>query len=362
MDVSTLERFLREQVHPDARVERSRPLAKRKGGEQGALKQFGYGEPQLVTYRADGRTERIVVHVVKQNAFGRERKDDRIAAAWLDYETFNELPRHAPALGLIGRTSEGQLRSLSDVVDVHVVTRFVPGAPYARDLARIADEGRLTELDQRRASALAAYLADIHADKHRAPELWRRRLRDLIGHGEGVMGLCDSYPLPSSFTSAEELRLVEQEVNRHRWRLRERHERLCQVHGDFHPFNVLFDEDDELVVLDRSRGAFGEAADDVSSMAVNYVFFSLQAHGRLTGPFEELHRIFWETYASRRDDEELLGVIQPWLAWRMLVLASPIWYPDLADEHRRRLLLFAQSVLRTDRFDPERANDYLSGA
>jgi len=48
--------------------------------------------------------------------------------------------------------------------------------------------------------------------------------------------------------------------------------RLSQVHGDFHPWNVLFREGVDFTVLDRSRGERGEPADDVTAMTINYIF------------------------------------------------------------------------------------------
>ncbi|NIQ82065.1 MAG: hypothetical protein GTN93_29110, partial [Anaerolineae bacterium] len=48
--------------------------------------------------------------------------------------------------------------------------------------------------DESRVIALADYLADIHADKNPDPALYRRRIRDVMGHGEGIVGIIDSYP------------------------------------------------------------------------------------------------------------------------------------------------------------------------
>jgi len=42
------------------------------------------------------------------------------------------------------------------------------------------------------------------------------------------------------------------------------------------PFNVLFDDDTTFWLLDRSRGGWGDLADDISCMTINYLFFSLQ--------------------------------------------------------------------------------------
>jgi hypothetical protein len=326
-----------------------------------ALKQFGYGRPLLVEYRAGDQALREVLHRIRRNAFGRERDDDRVAAVWLDYQTFNRLPRHVPAVDMVARSAEGTLASIGFADELLLVTRYQPGRLYADDLVRIRDQGVLQPQDTCRAEALATYLATIHQRRHNEPRLWRRRLRDLVGHGEGIMGLTDSYPLDASLVTEDDLRAIEEAANRWRWRLRPLAHRLCQVHGDFHPFNVLW-EGPDFTLLDRSRGAWGAAADDVSCMTINYLFFSLQRSGRLEGPFAQLHDRFWEVYLARRPDAELAAAIQPWLAWRALVLASPTWYPTLPDEVRRTLLRFARRVLAMERYEPGQVNGYLEPA
>jgi hypothetical protein len=331
------------------------------GGVAGAavLKQFGYGHPVLVSYRAGDHEEQRVFHAVERNAFGHERNDDQVAAIWLDFDTFNRLPGHTPAIDMIGRTDAGKIQSLRSVKELLLVTAHCPGQPYANDFIRLRDDGTRHPLDLKRVEVLAAYLAQIHQVKHTEPMLWRRRLRDLIGHGEGIMGLTDSYSTGLSYITEAELQTIEEMANRWRWRLKPLDYRLSQVHGDFHPFNILFEEDTQFHVLDRSRGEWGEPADDVSCITINYLFFSLQRTGRLTEPFAELHRRFWEQYLALQPDEELLYVIQPWFAWRALVVASPVWYPTISEDVRRKLLTFAGRVLATDRYDYEQVNQYL---
>src|SRR5205823_1471069 len=102
---------------------------------------------------------------------------------------------------------------------------------------------------------------------------------------------------------------------------------LRQVHGDFHPWNILFGTGAEFRVLDRSRGEWGDPADDVASITANYVFFSLQRSGRLEGALETLFSRFWDRYSDRSHDRELPEVVAPFLAFRGLVMASPVWYP-----------------------------------
>lgn len=144
-----------------------------------------------------------------------------------------------------------------------------------------------------------------------------------------------------------------------RWRIKDRSHRLCCVHGDFHPWNILFREAADFTVLDRSRGEWGEPADDIATMTINYLFFSLQRSNRLEGDFEKMFRLFWERYLAETKDNEILEVIAPFLAWRGLVIASPVWYPHLSSTVRKSLFNFIENVLSAERFDPEHVNRYL---
>lgn len=327
---------------------------------EGALKAFAYGKPLLIEMEGAGIPDQVVLRQINRNGFGRERDSDRMAEVWLNYATFNKLNRHVKAIDIVALDGEQQLSSCGQVVDFMLLTNFAPGSPYANDLIRIRDQQTCTDLDIARAETLAAYLADIHAKQHDDPLLWRRRLRDLIGHGEGIMGLTDSYPADFALASTHDLRQIEEAANRWRWQLKPLSHRLAQVHGDFHPFNILFEGTTNLHLLDRSRGEWGEPADDVSCLSINYLFFSLQAFTAFQEPFVTLYRAFWQRYLAGRPDPEIFSVIQPWYAWRALVLASPQWYPHLSDPVRAMLLTFARRVLKTERFDWEEVGQYFA--
>jgi hypothetical protein len=120
----------------------------------------------------------------------------------------------------------------------------------------------------------------------------------------------------------------------------------------------MFRQGTDFTVLDRSRGEWGEPADDTSALSINYLFYSLHVYGRLAGPFEELFKLFWNNYLEKTGDEEMLTVIQPFYAWRGLVVASPIWYPHLTLDVREKLFNFIRNVLNTDCFDLKDVNQY----
>jgi hypothetical protein len=174
----------------------------------------------------------------------------------------------------------------------------------------------------------------------------------MVGSGEGIMGLIDSYPPGFAAASPTRLEQIEQICVTWRWRLRRHPERLSQIHGDFHPFNVLFQEGDEFTLLDRSRSPWGEPADDVSCMAINYLFFSLQRDGTFREPFTTLWTTFWDTYLRASGDRAVLSSVQPFFVWRALVLANPLWY-EVPPPVRATLFELIRQMLVSTLFDPD---------
>lgn len=322
------------------------------------LKLQGYGLPVLVRYRLGGREARAVLRTMAPNPFGHERRADRAAGMILSYDSFNDLPRHVRALDVGALSPDGQLTSLG-AGEIFLLTDYAPGSLYAGDLRRLGETGVAAELDLARARALALYLAEIHALRRDEPPLYRRHLRDVFGSGEGIAGLIDSYPPGYPLAPPAWLEELERRLVPWRARLKAHPERLAQIHGDFHPFNVLFGQGADFTLLDRSRGPWGEPADDISAMAINYLFFSLQRSHTLAAPFDGLWDSFWQTYLARTGDEGLLEVVQPFFVWRALVVASPLWY-NVDEEVRRRLFRFIDHILDEPRFDPARVTAYLS--
>ncbi|MCX7789670.1 MAG: aminoglycoside phosphotransferase family protein [Chloroflexaceae bacterium] len=327
------------------------------GLRPGTLKILGYGEPVLIRYRVNGEERRAVLHTMAANQFGHERRADRAANMILSYDCFNDLPRHVRALDVGVLDPDGCPRSIG-AGEVFLLTDYAEGQIYAEDLKRMVATGRVGEEDLARARALALYLSEIHQVRRDEPALYRRHLRDVFGSGEGIAGLIDSYPPDYALAPAAWLERVETRLVAWRNRLKAHPERLAQIHGDFHPFNVLFSTGTHFTLLDRSRGPWGEPADDVSAMAINYLFFSLQRSGALASPFDELWTIFWQTYLAHTGDELLLRVVQPFLIWRALVIASPLWY-NVADEVRRSLFHFIERLLEIPVFDPGEVGAYL---
>jgi hypothetical protein len=350
---------LADRLFPGAVVVRAeRLLPDAAGAPSEEEKALGYGEPLKVTVRErDGRTHALVFRTQASNEYGHDRRADRVEGAILAYDVFGEIPGHARALdvGLVGR--DGRLVSLRGAGEPYLVTDWAEGTLYAEDLRRVAREGVARPLDLARCEALAGWLAALHAGKLDDPVAWRRAVRDLLGHGEGIFGIVDGYPEDAPAAPPARLRAIEERCLAWRWRLRGLGRRLARTHGDFHPFNVVFAPADagdgapRFTPLDASRGGKGDPADDLTAMAVNYVFFAAEHRAAWARGLGPLWRTFWARWLAATGDREALEVAPPFLAWRALVVSSPRFYPHLGATARDLLLGLAERALDAGRLD-----------
>ena len=358
LHMERLSEYLSSVYGADVKIEYVGKLGEERVRPEKELKGFGYGVPYLVEFSVKGETRSVVFETMRPEGFGHDHFSDRAQVFLWQHSAFNKLPEHVRSVDVGTFTKNGNLRSLGDCTEFFIVTEKVEGRLYHHDLDRIKEKKQLTKLDEKRCLALSDYLVHIHALKKDAPGFYLRRVRDLVGHGECIMGLIDSYPPKLDFVSDGELQEIEKKCVEWRWKLKRKTHRCSQVHGDYHPWNILFRKGVNFTVLDRSRGEWGEPADDTSAMSINYIFFSLQAYGKLRGPFEKLFNIFWKNYLDKTHDEEMLKVIQPFYAWRGLVVASPIWYPNLSLDVRTKLFNFIKNVLSVEKFDLKDVNSY----
>ncbi|NVB79090.1 MAG: phosphotransferase [Kofleriaceae bacterium] len=348
-----------ERLYPGRRVVKVEPLAPDSGATAGgAEKAAGYGKPVRLVLEGARESERVelVWRVASANVFGHERRADRAANAIQAFDDFLRVPAHVEAVDLGIVRADGTLVSVRDVTEHFLVTTFAPGTMYIEDLRRIATTGRATDHDLERLDRLAGYLASLHVrlDDRVA---YRRAIRDLVGSGEGIYGIVDGYPDAVPGASQARLCEIEERCATWRWRLRGRGDRLTRTHGDFHPFNIVFGSAGELALLDASRGACGDPADDLAALAINFVFLAIERRESWKQGLGVLWHQWWTRYLAYRDDPEVLEVVPPFLAWRALVVANPVFYPQLSERGRHALLQLAETVLEDDRLDPAVAEE-----
>ncbi|MFH0933538.1 MAG: phosphotransferase, partial [Nitrospirota bacterium] len=265
---------------------------------------------------------------------------------------------------------DGSIKSIGGGREYYLLMERGTGRHYFNDLTEFSHRDKLEISDIEKIKAMTSYLAEIHSVKKDSRTLYWRKLRDTIGHGECLMGVFDSYP-DGTLSYDEMAGIIKKSVD---WiaRLKPKYRRLSQIHGDFHPGNIWFNPTPPLpplarggeggvdfVLLDRSRGPWGDPADDITALTINYIFFSIRHHGSVKGSYLEGLRMFFDKYVALTSDDELYSVVAPFYAFRGAVVANPIFYPDLTLEQRKLIFRFVNNVLDSNKFELERINEYL---
>jgi hypothetical protein len=335
------------------------PLAPDAAGSNRTAKAVGYGEPLRLRVRdATGAESMLVFHTAHPDVFGHDRRADRAAEMLLSYDRFPLIPRHSRALDVGALRKDGRgLISLRDAGEFYLLTTFASGHVYADELRRIGERGALDDSDLAHADQLARHLVEVHSEKYEKRAAYTRSVRDVLGSGEGIFGMIDGYPEGVPGASRDRLQGIERRCLEWRWCLRGQEHRLSRIHGDYHPFNIVFDDRSALTLLDSSRGSCGDPADDVTCLAINYVFFAIEKPALWRTAFRELWTRFWRTYLAGSGDRELLGVAAPFLAWRGLVVCNPVWYPHVGGPERDRMLTLIERALDEKAFDPRLADE-----
>lgn len=306
---------------------------------------------------------------------------DRAGVFLLDLDEFKNLPKHVKAIDVLSEMDDGSIKSIGGGKEYYLLMERAEGKHYFNDLAAFAGKDKLDTADIGKIQSMTSYLAGIHSVKKDSKQMYWRKVRDTIGHGECLMGVFDTYP--EGTISSSEMADIEKKCVDWRARLKPKFKRLCQVHGDFHPGNIWFKEDRsqqsavsntppippldkgeqvggiDFILLDRSRGPWGDAADDISALTINYIFFSINHFGKLSGPYLEAFNLFYEQYINDTGDAELFEVLAPFYAFRGVVVANPVFYPEVTTENRRKIFNFVNGVLDDESFKIEKVNEYI---
>lgn len=343
---TSIEQYIHERFGTQYPVERFMPLGK---GAHGVGYCLHLSTPE--------GTKRFVLKEMRGEGLGHDFPPDRAAIFIWDKDYYSLLPKHVKAIDVVEHSLNGELHSLATGKDYYLLMEEAQGKDYFHDLNSMAGKSRLHEDDKKKINLLVSYLAQIHQVKNTSKPLYWRKLRDTVGHGECLMGVFDTYP--DGIMSHKAMAEIEKLCIDQRAVLKPFYNRLCQIHGDFHPGNILFQENNDFRLLDRSRGPWGDAADDITAFTMNYIFYAINHFGSFTGIYKEALELFFNEYIYLTGDNDLYKVSPLFFAFRGVVVANPVFYPKVTQENREKIFNFVRGCLKDGVFEPERVNEYV---
>lgn len=337
------------------------------------------GSGFLVEMKTRDGIKSYVVKTLLSEGLGHDYPSDRAAVFLLDLDEYKNLPKHVKAVDVLSEMEDGSIKSIGGGREYYLLMERGTGKHYFNDLSEFVHKDRLEISDIEKIKAMTSYLAEIHSVKKDSKTLYWRKLRDTVGHGECLMGVFDTYP--DGTLSYDEIAAIIKKSVDWIYRLKPKHNRLSQIHGDFHPGNIWFTPPSptlakggsggveslprgneggvDFILLDRSRGPWGEPADDITALTINYIFFSVKNHGDVREAYLEGLNLFFDEYIKASGDTEITEVVAPFFAFRGVVVANPVFYPELTSEQRRLIFNFVNNVLDSERFELKKVNDYL---
>lgn len=335
-----------------------------------------HGEGFLIKTKKNGNQEkRYILKTLRGQGFGHDYPSDRASVVIRSLLDYKLLPDHIKAIDVGSIQDDDSLLSVGKPKDFFIILEEAKGTEYWKDLDVMSNRGSLLENDEKRIKLLANYLAKIHSEKYTGDNresLYKRIVRDFVGHGELTMGVIDTFPKKLDFASNKDLVEIVKKMVEWWERIKYGHERLTTIHGDFYPGNIWFDGE-RLVLLDRSRFRYGDPADDNTCLTMNIINYSVLAFGEYKNPFKDLLELFFMEYFKKRDDPDMFKVSPLFYAFRALVCIHPLFYNaewlkrhgfdeeriGLLNDSKRKMINFTKNILNEDEFNIKKVNSYL---
>ena len=325
------------------------------------------GTGYLIEFKITKNKKRLILKSLIKEGFTHDYLSDRAASLIRAHEDYNLMENHVKSEDVIAN-KDGRLTSIGNAKEFYILMQEARGKDFFNDFDKIKKTKILDSEIKKKIMNISDFLVKIHKKKHKSSSIYRRKMRETISGNGSIIEMLDFHSDENFIRFEKKWFEILKQIIRY-WRIsRNMDYRLCEVHGDFHPGNIWF-ENEKLIILDRARGRFGEPADDITSFIINPIMYSLILNGKFDGPFKEMYDIFWNNYFKKTKDREMRKIIAPYLAFKIAIVTNPIIVSnnlyggkEKAELIREKLINLALNVAKDKEFSPEKINYYLENS
>lgn len=326
------------------------------------------GTGYALDFQQSGQSKRLILKSLFTQNLGMDHFSDRAGSLLLAHSHYHKIPQHNLSKDVCALTQK-EIISIGNTKECFILLEEAQGQDLFEMFESMSSQEQLDSLQQRRIIQLATYLANLHQEKseqsnQKQQSLYARSVRSVVGGNTSVMSIIDMYPRNPPFISQDEIHQLTQSTLKFWTKFRHHGNRLSHVHGDFHPGNIWYQDDNNFTILDRSGQTYAEPADDLTAFSINFIFYALAKRGSLSGALKQGFELFWQTYLEITQDHQIKQLAPPFFALRILVICNPAFYQDDFFKNnptttRRRLVQFAQRLCDKGELEPEKINELL---
>ncbi len=194
----------------------------------------------------------------------------------------------------------------------------VEGVPYSEHLTNLLKSKQITDKDRDKTKFISDYLVKLHESSKLDRLTYIRETCNFIMHN---LTKLDGFNSDLAFREkyGEEIKevtnslevLLTKSVNK---------SKVCLVHNDLHPTNILFRPDDSFRVIDPIGNMYGEQSADIATISLFYIWYGLR-DSNSSEIFLQLYESFMENYLNDTNNLEIMEILPTFYTVRALRLA-----------------------------------------
>lgn len=255
----------------------------------------------------------------------------------------NNLEPEFLSLGYV--SGNNLFKTLDDFKSIFSIQEFVDGKCYADIISGKSKNNKPDKEDIYHANCIVNYFQNRKKVEDKYKKIFY--FHDTLFLIKKTLIIIDNLYRNDQISGDEKFEIENKIIEWHQ-EMQKKNRPVVISHNDFHPWNILFTKDNDLKIIDRDFPGYSEPARDLGTLLPNFLYFAFKNNGAFTGMCKEVSDYILTSYIEKSKDNEILEVIQPYLAMTCFILSNNQWYPDLDREYGFYLKKVGMSLLHKD--------------